>query len=155
METNMKYDLLPLEEGDEDYIDHKIDEYDESIVPPDPADADETIVLKIADDGNLVAGLIFNIGLKIMWLHVLWVDERYRRQGFASMLIRKAEQIAREKNCCLSIVGSFDFQAKPFYEKQGKMRRKDIRLTIKNFRIIICLYYRRIQVKKQILYCGP
>ena len=25
METNMKYDLLPLEEGDEDYIDHKIE----------------------------------------------------------------------------------------------------------------------------------
>ena len=44
METNMKYDLLPLEEGDEDYIDHKIEEYDESVVPPDPADADESIV---------------------------------------------------------------------------------------------------------------
>ncbi len=120
METNMKYDLLPLEEGDEDYIDHKIEEYDESVVPPDPADADERIVLKIADDdGNVVAGLIFDIGSKIMWLHVLWVDERYRRQGFASALIRKAERTAREKNCCLSIVGSFDFQAKPFYEKHG------------------------------------
>ena len=63
METNMKFDLLPLEEGDEDYIDHKIEEYDESVVQPDPADADERIVLKIADDDrNVVAGLIFDIG---------------------------------------------------------------------------------------------
>ena len=123
METNMKYDLLPLEEGDEDYIGSKLEENAESIVPAEPDAKEENVVLKITDDdGNVIAGSVFAVdNWKIAFLHVLWVDERYRRQGLASALIRESERIARNKKCYLVVLGSFDFQARPLYEKHGYM----------------------------------
>jgi GNAT superfamily N-acetyltransferase len=39
----------------------------------------------------------------------------------ASALMREAEQKARELGCCLAMVGTFDWQAKSFYDKHGYM----------------------------------
>ena len=119
--NTLKYNLMPLEEGDEDYVENRMQEYAESIVPPEPDAVDNRAVLKISDDdGNVIAGLIFDVdNWRIMYIHVLWVDERYRRQGLASALIGKAERIARNRKCSLAVLGSFDFQARPLYEKHG------------------------------------
>lgn len=119
--NTLKYNLMPLEEGDEDYVENRMQEYAESIVPPEPDAVDDRVVLKISDDdGNVIAGLIFDVdNWRIMNIHVLWVDERYRRQGLASALIGKAERIARNRKCSLAVLGSFDFQARPLYEKHG------------------------------------
>ncbi len=117
----IKYELKPLEEGDEEFIESRIREYDESIVPPVPGAEEEEIVLKITDGGgNVIAGCLLDIDRwKLADINVLWVDERYRRQGMASALIREAERIFREKGCKLSVLGTFDFQARPLYEKHG------------------------------------
>lgn len=116
-----KYDLMPLEDGDEDYVDNKIQAYNESVVPPEPDAEEEEIILKITDDdGNVIAGCFLDIDRwKIADLDVLWVDERFRRQGIASALIREAERLAGEKGCDVSVLGTFDFQARPLYEKHG------------------------------------
>ncbi len=82
---------------------------------------DELVVFKVADsDGNIIAGcnLIINCW-RIADLDILWVEERYRRQGIGSALIREAEHTAREKGCRFMTLGTFDFQAKPLYEKLG------------------------------------
>ena len=47
------------------------------------------------------------------------MDEKYRRQGLGSALIRAAESAAREKGCEIMFLGTFDFQARPLYEKHG------------------------------------
>lgn len=49
----------------------------------------------------------------------LWVDGRYRRHGLGSMLIRTAENAAREKNCYYLCLGTADYMARPLYEKHG------------------------------------
>ena len=55
------------------------------------------------------------------WLLIkyLWVHESQRGSGLGSQLLRQMEAIAVERGCCLALVDTFFFQAKPFYEKQG------------------------------------
>ena len=52
-------------------------------------------------------------------LDILWVDEKYRKKGVGSALIRVAEKEARDRDCYAMILGTFDFQAMPLYEKHG------------------------------------
>ena len=121
MERIMKYELKPLEAGDRDIIESRIKEYDESVTPPEPGASEEEFTLKITDgDGTVIAGCLLDVDKwKIGSLDVLWVEERYRGQGMASALIREAERIFRERGCKLSVLGTFDFQARPLYEKHG------------------------------------
>ena len=117
----MKYDIRPCTEEDADFIEEKIDAINHSIVPPEEGAEDEDLVFKIADDeGNTIAGCILVIGSwKIAELDIIWVDEKYRRKGLGSALIREAEKAARERGCYVMILGTFDFQARPLYEKHG------------------------------------
>lgn len=117
----MKYDIKPCTEEDEDFIEEKLDAINHSIVPPEEDGENEDIVFKIADDeGNTIAGCILIIGSwKIAELDIIWVDEKYRRKGLGSALIREAEKAARENGCYVMILGTFDFQARPLYEKHG------------------------------------
>lgn len=117
-----KYQVLPLEKGAGQTFEDKIDEYDDTMCPPSPdAPQDEDFVLKIEDaHGKIIAGCNFGIfNWSQMEVDVLWVDEVYRHLGLASMLLKEAERIARERKCYLSMLGTFDFQARPLYEKHG------------------------------------
>ena len=55
------------------------------------------------------------------WLHVemLWVDEGHRRAGLGSRLLGQAEAEARAAGCTRVFLDTFEFQARPFYEKLG------------------------------------
>ena len=117
----MEYDIKPCTEEDEDFIEEKLDAINHSIVPQEEGAEDEELVFKIADDkGSTIAGCILIIGSwKIAELDIIWVDEKYRRKGLGSALIREAEKVARERGCYVMILGTFDFQARPLYEKHG------------------------------------
>ena len=117
----MKYDTKPCTEEDADFIEEKLDAINHSIVPPENGAEDEDIVFKIADDeGNTIAGCILIIdSWKIAELDIIWVNEKYRRKGLGSALIRAAEKAARERGCYVMILGTFDFQARLLYEKHG------------------------------------
>ena len=92
----MKYDIKPCTEEDADFIDEKLDAINHSIVPQEEGAEDEELVFKIADDkGSTIAGCILIIGSwKIAELDIIWVDEKYRRKGLGSALIREAEKAA-------------------------------------------------------------
>ena len=118
----LRYDIKPLSEDEAEYISEKLGEYLESVIPSDPGMPEEDqLVFKIRnDEGNIIAGCIVNIhewGRAV--LATLWADERYRRQGLGSMLIREAERAVKEKGCHIMCLGTMDFMAKPLYEKHG------------------------------------
>jgi GNAT superfamily N-acetyltransferase len=54
-----------------------------------------------------------------MFLDILRADERCRRHGIGSMIIREIERIAREKGCRVMTLGTASYMARPFYEKHG------------------------------------
>lgn len=50
---------------------------------------------------------------------LLWVDETFRQHGLGRKLILKLEELCRVKGCSYIQLDTFDFQARPFYEKLG------------------------------------
>jgi GNAT superfamily N-acetyltransferase len=57
------------------------------------------------------AGMLF-----IKWL---WIDEAYRRNGHGRKLMASAEEEGRRRGCTTVWLDTFEFQARPFYEKLG------------------------------------
>ena len=114
-----KYETIPCTEEDEEFIEEKLVEIDDSIVPP--VEDEEDFIFKVTDEeGNTVGGCVLEIDeWKFADLDILWIDEAHRRKGLGSALIRQAEKTAREKGCDLMILGTYDFQARPLYEKHG------------------------------------
>ena len=49
----------------------------------------------------------------------LWVSEAHRRQGLGLRLLQAAETEARRRGCRHAQLWTFDFQARPFYERHG------------------------------------
>ena len=82
---------------------------------------EETICKKIVDkEGNIIAGCtgyIYYWGC--MYIDDMWVDENYRRQGLGSQALQAVEKAAEAKGCHLIFLGTWDFQARPYYEKHG------------------------------------
>lgn len=77
-------------------------------------------VLAARDDfGRLIGGLSGSTAWR--WLHVelLWVAEAHRSQGLGTYLLRTAEHLAQDRGCLYAHLDTFDFQAQPFYEREG------------------------------------
>ncbi len=117
----MECKTIACVEGDDEMIAEKLNAITDSKIDYEDTVDDELIVLKVTDsDGNIIAGCNLLIDCwRVADLDILWVDEKYRKQGIGSALIREAERAAREKGCHLMTLGTFDFQARPLYEKFG------------------------------------
>ena len=116
----MKYEIKPCVEGDADRIWEKDFEVFKSLVPTEKGAEEERLVFKISDESGIIGGCVLDIDLsKNAEFERLWVDERYRRHGMASALIRAAERAAQEKGCRIVINAyCFDFQgARSLFEK--------------------------------------
>ena len=81
-------------------------------MPPEEGAEDEELVFKIMNDqGNIIGGCILEIdSWKIAYLEHLWVDEKHRRIGLGSTLIREAEKAARKRDCYVMGLGTFSFR---------------------------------------------
>ena len=117
----MQYSIIPCIEGDDEFIADKLNVITDSKIDFEDTIEDELVVFKVTDSaGNIIAGcnLLINCW-RVADLDILWVEEKYRKQGIGSALIREAERAAREKGCRFMTLGTFDFQARPLYEKFG------------------------------------
>ena len=97
----MSFEIKPLTREEEDLIEKKINEYADTMAPSEPHTEEEQLVFKVSDEeGIVIGGCVLNIhewGRAV--LAQLWVVEQHRRHGLGSMLIRAAENAAREKGC--------------------------------------------------------
>ena len=89
--------------------------------PPDvgPRDYQPLGVALRAPDGTLLGGVY---GATIWgWLMVdgLWVAEELRGRGLGRRLLLAAEAAAVKRGCRGAWLGTFDFQAREFYERLG------------------------------------
>ena len=120
-EHKMNYEIRPLPEEEEELVQEKVYEYANAMAPSEPHTKEDQLVYKVENEvGSIIGGCIVNIhewGRAV--LGVLWVDERYRGHGLGSMLIRAAEDAAREKGCYYLCLGTVDYMARPLYEKHG------------------------------------
>jgi GNAT superfamily N-acetyltransferase len=70
-------------------------------------------------NGAIVGGLVGDTGWR--WLHVdlLWVADAHRGQGIGRRLLRAAEAEALSRGARRAYLDTFDYQARPFYEREG------------------------------------
>ena len=117
----MDYNIVPITDGDDEFIEDKLVEYNLSMEPATQGKLFESISRKIVDEeGNIIAGcLAIMYCWNVVAIDIIWVDEQYRGQGLGSMLLGEVEHEAMEKGCHLVHLDTFDFQAKGFYEKNG------------------------------------
>jgi len=117
----MDYNIVPITDGDDEFIEDKLVEYNLSMEPATQGKLFESISRKIVDEeGNIIAGcLAIMYCWNVVAIDIIWVDEQYRGQGLGSILLGEVEREAMEKGCHLVHLDTFDFQAKEFYEKNG------------------------------------
>lgn len=81
---------------------------------------DPEVILYVALDGDKFAGGIqMEINKDSMYVDLLAVNKEYRGQDIGTKLMDYAEQVARERNLYSINLGTTEFQARTFYEKQG------------------------------------
>ena len=80
---------------------------------------EEVCVLLRDDAGEVAGGLNGATYRGWMFVENLVVRKDLRRHGLGSRLLTEAEEEARRRGCIGVYLDTYDFQARPFYEKQG------------------------------------
>ena len=80
----------------------------------------QTISFALRDSQGAVVGGLYGATMW-SWLMIdgLWVVPELRGQGLGRRLLLASEEIAIQRGCIGSWLGTFDFQAKVFYECHG------------------------------------
>lgn len=117
----MKYEVTPCIDNDAKFIEEQADEVFNAMAPAEEGAEEEVYFFKVTDEDNkLLGGIILVIDeRKTAIMCDLWVEEPFRGRGIASALIREAELKAKERGCHLVLIGTYDFEAKPLYDKHG------------------------------------
>lgn len=84
-----------------------------------PMEFEEFVVALKTVSGEVVGGIFSQSWAKMLFIKWAWIDEAYRRQGYGLELMARSEEVGRQHGCTAVYLDTFDFQARPFYEKQG------------------------------------
>ena len=79
----------------------------------------EPFTLYIKIQNEVVAGCYGDITRSNCYIDCIWVNDDYRNKGFATNIMSKLENYAKQKNCSVITLETADFQAKNFYIKIG------------------------------------
>jgi GNAT superfamily N-acetyltransferase len=82
----------------------------------------EPVTLALEDDEETIIGGLYGATMwQWQWLMIdgLWVAAEHRGKGQGRRLLEAAEGLAVERGCLGSWLGTFDFQARGFYEAHG------------------------------------
>jgi len=120
---------LTLARADDVHIDGEVMPADEALVvrgllafnEDRLGPADDRPVKFVARDstGVVVGGILGHTRWHWLYIAKLWVDERARGHGLGTRLMAAAEDLARSRGCTDVSLDTFDYQARPFYEKLG------------------------------------
>ena len=80
---------------------------------------EQPVRLVARDELGIVGGLLGQTRWKWLYVAKLWVDERGRGKGIGTQLLTAAEELARTRGCTDASLDTFEYQARPFYEKLG------------------------------------
>ena len=116
----MNYKFTPCTDEEAEFIDDSLVEFNLSKVPPTQEDFISFNTKVTDDDGNVIAGCLAGMYFwNVVYIDILWVDERYRKKGLGSALLKEVERKAKEEGGYIVHLDTFDWQAKEFYEKNG------------------------------------
>lgn len=74
------------------------------------------------ENNEVQGGAICYLDENSIYIDILWVDEKHRKSGIGSKIIKLAEEEGVKKGAIYSTLDTFDFQAEGFYKKCGYQR---------------------------------
>jgi GNAT superfamily N-acetyltransferase len=77
------------------------------------------VLVSDADTNEVIAGLLGRTSLGLLFIDTFFLPETLRGQGLGSEIMRRAEDEARRRGCCGSVLYTISFQAPAFYERHG------------------------------------
>jgi GNAT superfamily N-acetyltransferase len=69
--------------------------------------------------GAIRGGLVGFFAWRWLSVDFLWIDEPLRGKGHGRALLEQAEGVARAEGCVGAKLDTYEFQARPFYERLG------------------------------------
>jgi GNAT superfamily N-acetyltransferase len=116
----LNYNITQCTVSDYDKIGRDITKFNFAHLPANSSNNMMELGFVARNDWELLGGITGKLLLgNCLSIDILWVYERYRKQGYGSKLLEALEQAARKLDSRLSVVDTFDFQALGFYEKNG------------------------------------
>ena len=79
----------------------------------------EDFALPLIEDGDVRGGVVARAGSGALFINWFWIDEAHRRKGCGRALMAAAEAEGRRRGCGIVWLDTYEFQARPFYEKLG------------------------------------
>jgi GNAT superfamily N-acetyltransferase len=77
------------------------------------------LAVLVADTNEVIAGLLGRTSLGLLFIDIFFLPESLRGQGLGSDVMRQAEEEAKRRGCCGSVLYTISFQAPAFYERLG------------------------------------
>lgn len=114
-------DISPATESELETLDEAITDFNITRVPELPRAILHRLDFSAkSQNGELLGGIqAKRVNWGILEIELLFVFEKDRNQGIATRLLHHVEAIAREHQCHLAHLDTFDFQAVDFYLKHG------------------------------------
>lgn len=103
-------------EDDVNLVRHRLQDYNDEFWEVDTKDQ---YVIKLVEDDLLFGGIVFTIFGEWLEINYFWVDDSQRGRGLGVKLLNEAETFGKKIGCKTAALDTFNFQAKPFYEKNG------------------------------------
>lgn len=96
-------------------LDHGLDVYNAQFSPA----GYDYLTVSLRDGDSVKGGISAIAWAGMLFIKWFWIDETLRGQGHGTRLIATAEEEGRRRGCRAVWLDTFEFQARPFYEKLG------------------------------------
>ncbi|MCQ2241945.1 GNAT family N-acetyltransferase [Treponema sp.] len=100
-----------------DFVNKSLEEFNSRAVGPDNHEL--LNIVEYDEAKNVIAGILGGTYWGWMHLDILWVDEKHRKTGIGSRLLKAAEEEAIRRGCHSVHVDTMSWQAPEFYKKHG------------------------------------
>lgn len=100
-----------------DFVNKSLEEFNSRAVGPDSHEL--LNIVEYDEAKNVIAGILGGTYWGWMHLDILWVDEKHRKTGIGSRLLKAAEEEAIRRGCHSVHVDTMSWQAPEFYKKHG------------------------------------
>lgn len=80
--------------------------------------------------GVVVGGGVGRLYVDCFFLDLFWVSEECRGQGIGSRVLKAVEEEAKRLGAKAVLLDTFDFQAAPFYAKQGYVEEARLKAMV-------------------------
>ncbi len=81
--------------------------------------SEEPVNFEIQNDKNFVGCIVVQLFWGQLHIKYLFIEEAYRRKGYAKKLLEHAFAFGKAKGCSFAFVETMSFQAPDFYQKFG------------------------------------